>query len=122
MNSKDFDAVVEQRLEKIRALLIRKGAEYAYGGDRLSNFKRAAAVQQCTPERALVGMLTKHIVSILDIIDNIETKCPSIDLTEEKIGDYVNYGILLEALIKERIQHEEALKTIDAAAYNKKTS
>ena len=58
----------------------------------------------CTPEKALVGMWTKHIISILDIVDGIEAKAPADAVIEEKIGDAVNYLILLEAMLKERNQ------------------
>ena len=56
-----------------------------------------------SPEKALVGMLAKHLVSILDIVDAIPKQIPTPALVEEKIGDAVNYLILLEALLKERI-------------------
>ena len=105
MDSKKFDEVVERRLELIRKILATKRAEYAPdGGDRLHNFNRAAAMLGCTREKALIGMWTKHIVSILDIVDNIEIMKPSIALIEEKIGDAVNYLILLEAMLKD---HQE---------------
>lgn len=35
--------------------------------DRLGAFKAAAALQHCTPEQALAGMLAKHIVSLYDM-------------------------------------------------------
>jgi hypothetical protein len=103
MNAQDFDAVVERRLELIKAILLKKRAEYApEGGDRLHNFNRAAAMLQCSPESALIGMWTKHIVSLLDICDKVEHETPSIELIEEKVGDAVNYLVLLEAMLKDR--------------------
>ena len=35
--------------------------------DRLSAFRIAASLQDCTPQRALVGMMAKHIVSLYDM-------------------------------------------------------
>jgi hypothetical protein len=103
MNAQDFDAVVERRLELIKAILLKKRAEYAPGeGDRLHNFKRAAAMLQTTPETALIGMWTKHIVSILDICDKVYRETPSIETIEEKLGDAIAYLVLLEAMLKER--------------------
>ena len=107
MQSKDFDVVVERRLELINKILLTKRAEYApEGGDRLHNFNRAAEMLRCTKEKALVGMWTKHIISLLDIVDNVEKKPPSLELIEEKIGDSINYLILLEAMLKERIKKD----------------
>lgn len=106
MNQEQFDKILERRIELIKAVLSKKRAEYAgNGGDRLHNFKRAAAMLDCTPERALIGMATKHFVSILDMVDQVEfnpSQFPSIAMIEEKLGDAINYYILLEAMLKER--------------------
>jgi hypothetical protein len=114
MNVKNFLKLLEERIDKTRQVLDSKNKEYASDTDKLHNFKRAGAMENCTPEKALVGMWAKHIISLLDIVDKIDadeeeelTKiCLGDGLTkemlEEKIGDAVNYLILLEALIKER--------------------
>lgn len=81
-----------------------KSGEYSRNDDKLHNFKRAAGVLGTTPEKALLGMMTKHTVSILDIVDDLEKdKLPSAELLAEKIGDELKYLILLKALIMERI-------------------
>lgn len=105
MNSQTFDHIVAKRLELIKSILIKKRAEYAPdGGDRLHNFNRAAAMLKQTRERALMGMLSKHLVSLLDMVDGFDNKkMPSFALIEEKIGDAVNYLILLEAMMKEDV-------------------
>lgn len=107
MTSENFDKVVERRLVLIKEILLRKRAEYTpEGGDRLHNFNRAADMLNCSPHRALVGMWAKHIISILDMVDRIgptpglEYK-PSVEMIEEKIGDAINYLVLLEAMLKE---------------------
>ena len=104
MKAEEFDKVVQERLGKIEALLLAKRAEYApEGGDRLHNFKRAGKMLGITPEQALIGMWTKHVISILDICDRVDTKLPSKDMVDEKLGDAINYLILLEAMLKERL-------------------
>ncbi|NMC10240.1 MAG: hypothetical protein GYA39_04580 [Methanothrix sp.] len=72
--------------------------------DRLHNFKMAAAIQGVEPETALLGMWAKHLVSVIDIIHDIEQhgKLPTKELLSEKITDSINYLLLLEALIEER--------------------
>lgn len=101
----NFNDVLSQRLTKIQNILGQKEKEYASGGDRFHNFRVAARIKNETPERALFGMWIKHLVSVIDIIDWIET-CPekiTPELLDEKIGDNVNYLILLEGMIKERL-------------------
>jgi len=103
MTDKDFDSIVEHRISAIQEILLVKAKEYARNGDRLHNFKRAAALERCTPERALRGMLTKHIISVYDMIDDLERDIwTERSVWNEKIGDMINYAILLEALIEER--------------------
>ena len=103
MNDKHFNEVVCDRVAAIQAVLSAKAKEYARG-DRLSNFKRAGEIGRTIPERALVGMLLKHLVSVLDYVDTLEST-GELDFTinfAEKIGDSINYLILLEALMIER--------------------
>jgi hypothetical protein len=116
MNPEIFDKLLEEAIKRERRTLAAKNKEYASDVDKLHNFKRAGAMENCTPEKALVGMWAKHIISLLDIVDKIDadeeeelTKiCLGEGLTkemlEEKISDAINYLILLEALIKERYQ------------------
>jgi hypothetical protein len=102
VESKKFDAIVDSRIEKIKKVLTTKAEEYARG-DRLHNFKAAALVDGETPERALWGMYKKHLISVRDLIKDVdEGKTPQKKLFDEKIGDSINYHILLEALLLER--------------------
>lgn len=102
MNVADFDAVVERRLDLIRKTLVIKGREYMRGDDRLSNFVNGARLLRCTPERALLGYLTKQAVSIVDFVHDAEAGVRRTQAEwDEKIGDCVNYLILLEAVAAE---------------------
>lgn len=68
--------------------------------DRLGAFKAAAALQHTTPQRALAGMLAKHIVSLYDMCFDDGTVY-DMDTWDEKITDSLNYLFLLKAIIKE---------------------
>lgn len=107
MQAKDFNAVVDSRIGFIRSILTQKGKEYATEFDRLHNFKVAARFNGRTPELALWGMMVKHLVSIYDLIDGIDaergTYRPDAAMWHEKLGDAINYLILLEGLITERV-------------------
>lgn len=101
MNQKEFNEILQARIESIQNVLGIKAREYAQKGDRLHNFKLAAQIDNETPEQALWGMLKKHLVCIIDMKDGrLEA---TEELINEKIGDAINYLILLEALMKERI-------------------
>ena len=70
--------------------------------DRLHNFKVAGKLQKCTPVKALGGMMAKHTVSVYDLIDDYEQgKAISKEMWAEKIGDSINYLLLLTALLEE---------------------
>jgi hypothetical protein len=104
VSMEQFNGLVQRRVELIKNILANKGQEYAADNDRLHNFKRAAAMLHCSREQALVGMWAKHVVSILDIIDDMKRgKYPTFSMVDEKIGDAINYLILLEASIKDTI-------------------
>jgi hypothetical protein len=85
-----------------------KNLEYSRNEDKLHNFKVASRVLGCTPEYALLGMATKHFVSVLDIVNDINNhnRLPSEGVLIEKITDSINYLVLLEALIRERNDNE----------------
>jgi hypothetical protein len=103
MDSLKFNEILGSRISKITEVLGKKAAEYARG-DRLHNFKAAARMGNTTPEDALLGMWRKHLISVFDIIEDTKKGIdPTEYLIDEKIGDSINYLILLEALMRERI-------------------
>jgi hypothetical protein len=97
----EFQRVLECRLESARAVLAAKAREYAGPIDRLHNFKASAALLRCTPEVACLSFLTKHLTSIIDMVYEADRVHPA-EKIDEKIGDAINYLILLEALMRER--------------------
>lgn len=105
MTIEDFDKMAEHQLERCKEILGLKRSEYAKGKDKLYNFKRAAEIQRCTPERALWGMYVKHLTSVQDIVESIEQgEVPNTVVLIEKITDSINYHLLLEGLILERLK------------------
>lgn len=103
MNSAEFDKLLDIRLALIKSSLKSKGTEYAPDDNKLHNFDRAAVLRKSTPEDVLMGMKVKHTVSLEDILEQIENGFrPPIELIEEKIGDEINYWLILEIIIKRR--------------------
>ena len=105
LNQKDFDKVVENRLDSCKRVLSSKDKEYSSDTDRLHNFRLAAAMSETTPELALWGMWCKHLVSVKDLIDRPENV--TTELIHEKLGDVINYTLLLEGLLTERLPFVE---------------
>ncbi|SRR5258706_429092 len=102
MLAEKFNEILEARLAEIRQRLGSKASEYSRNEDRLSNFKKAAHLMGCSMERAMLGTWSKHVVSITDFILDVEKGITHSDTAwNEKIGDTINYLILLEAIIKE---------------------
>ena len=99
MNNTEFNEILDFRIESTKAVLASKAKEYAHG-DRLYNFKRDAEIEHNTLPKTLWGKATKHLVSVIDMVEgNLETT-PA--MVNEKIGDLINYLILLEAVFKEK--------------------
>ncbi len=102
MDNQRFETIVRARCQRAIDTLTAKADEYARG-DRLSNFKQIAGLMQVTPEKALVGLVSKHIVALYDFVNDIERgTLQSSSRWDEKIGDIIAYMILLDALVTER--------------------
>ena len=107
MHFEVFNKIVENRLKKCINLLIPKGKEYSRNGDRLHNFKYSGRIDGESPEQALWGMWKKHITSIHDMIEDVNKEIlPSEKMMDDKFCDMINYTLLLEGLIKERIMNK----------------
>ena len=88
-------------MKRCAGILQQKTKEYTGDDtDRLGAFKAVAALQHTTPERALAGMLAKHIVSLYDMCfaDSVSYEE---SVWDEKITDSLNYLFLLKAVVKE---------------------
>lgn len=105
MNEQEFLNIVEDVVYDINKVLCKKAKEYATETDRLHNFNEAGKFLDCSNVFALAGMMNKHIVSVYDIIKNYEKnrQLPSVELLNEKIGDSINYLILLKACMMDKI-------------------
>lgn len=102
MTPEQFSSLAASRFRECGKTMVDKAQEYSRNGDRLHNFKRAAAMDGTTPARSLWGMWKKHLVSIADMIDDLDAgKVPSLEMVAAKLGDNINYSILLEGLIEE---------------------
>lgn len=104
MKHEDFKEVLNYSIMKIREVLDSKDKEYSAEGDRLHNFKVAAALQGITPRQALAGMMAKHTASVYDMAMSTD-KFTGMQW-DEKIIDHLNYLILLRAVVCEESEEE----------------
>ena len=94
---------IDEMLTHCKTTLNAKHKEYADPKSDYHNFELAAELQSCTPERALIGMMDKHVVSVHDMVTAMESGWkPSAAYVREKIGDNINYLLILYAMILER--------------------
>lgn len=100
MTDERFNLVMSKLLDKLQATLGRKGVEYGSGRDRLHNFSVASALIGCSKLQAAWGMAVKHIVSVSDLVARDDLTTP-MEMWDEKIGDALNYLILMYAIIQE---------------------
>lgn len=110
MTKNEFNSIIDSRVETIQEILRSKGKEYQSStkDDVLHNFKEAAKIMGVTKEEALDGMMMKHYVSYRDMLNSVkEGKVHTAEYVEEKIGDLINYFVLMEACMKERIDEKE---------------
>jgi len=104
MKIKDFNELLDKIHSRIDNTLANKGDEYSTNENKLHNFDKAGRMSNQTREKALMGMLLKHQVSLDDIVEKLDNdELPTVEILEEKITDTLNYYILLEACIKDRI-------------------
>ena len=100
MTQEKFNVFAKNFVKKTTSVLYAKGKNYALNrGDRLEHFKRAAEYLSTTPKEACLAQLTKHLISIRDMVCVNDGTVFSPEQWDEKIGDAINYLVLLRALV-----------------------
>ncbi len=98
-----FMELLEERFNKTRETYSTKMIEYSNVNDVFESFKKGVGFSfHDTPEGVAWEYACKHFESIKTIISKCPEQVPTDELLEEKIGDAINYLIILEGLIKER--------------------
>lgn len=100
MTQEKFNAFAKNFVKKTTSVLYAKGKSYALNrNDRLEHFKRAAEYLDTTPQEACLAQATKHFISIRDMVCVNDGTVFSPEQWDEKIGDAINYLVLLRALV-----------------------
>jgi hypothetical protein len=110
MTREDFSRRVEKRIDLIRQTLLTKHKEYAKDDNVFRNFDEAAGGLSLHGSSAEVlwSYMTKHLVSMKDIVADNKPVDPTV--VSEKIGDVINYLVLLEAMLNQQGEKHCKLK------------
>jgi hypothetical protein len=115
MTQIEFRKTVEERLELIKAVLLSKGKEYATSDNAFHNFEASVSASFTdSREKVAWDFNVKHLQSIKDMIAHVaidgNNGYPTEEMIKEKFGDAINYFILIEAMMLERIRAYNLLK------------
>lgn len=100
LDSTNVSLKIENNFKKLVELYKAKNKEYSTDTWD-SNFIKGANILQQTKEETLLGYVTKHIVSVVDIIKG---KPANLDTVKEKIGDIQIYMALLQLMFEEKLE------------------
>lgn len=95
LEEQKFIDIVNNTCEDIKNTLGKKAGEYSRNGDRLHNFNQIARVNELPVEVVIWGMASKHLSCVLDMVHGLTV--PDDYMVNEKIGDMINYLIILKA-------------------------
>lgn len=99
MDTEAFRSIVDHQMNWCMGKLITKAKEYSVEEDRLHNFRVTAELRDTDMRDALSGMMAKHTVSVYDMCNAV--KLEDLAQWDEKIGDHINYLLLLRAIVQE---------------------
>lgn len=110
MNTETFVKYLNERLERTVKVLAHKRKEYVYTDNPMQNFEDAVGISIVrTREGVAFSYLVKHIQSAVGIIEFLELhgNVPhDADLIREKFGDIINYFIIIESMLLERLEKQ----------------
>lgn len=115
MNAEEFEKVSKELIDHCWELLFSKSKEYANDNNRLENFKRPTTLFNTNQAKVCLMYDSKHIASMVKMAEDVDKGIiPSRELLVEKVGDYINYGLLFYANMLEIIDNRSlAIKDID---------
>lgn len=100
----EFEEIVSRRAKLTWETLVKKGKEYATADRAMDSFHAQAEFSMHNqPTSVAWELMVKHLYSVRRLIQEyeVEGKIPSQYMIDEKIGDAINYLILIEGLFKE---------------------
>lgn len=112
MNAEEFEKASKEVIDHCWGLLFSKSKEYANDNDRLKNFKMATSLFSTNQAKICLMYDTKHIASMVKIAEDVDKGIlPTKELLMEKVGDYINYGLLYYANMLEILNKQGLVVT-----------
>ncbi len=111
MNQEDFNVIVESAILRTKSVLMRKRVEYNAEVNVFHNFNDGVNISLHNTNVALAWeFLTKHLQSVRDMVQAVENRDSLEKITpqllDEKFGDVINYFLLIEGMIREKINQK----------------
>lgn len=118
MNRQEFNKHVEHVFERTANVLLKKGNEYSKVENVFHNFENATGISlHDEPTSVAWEFLVKHLQSIKDMLIELEATClkPKFneEVVEEKFGDAINYLILIEGMLMQKLKENAKVKPTD---------
>ena len=121
MKAQDFEKCSKEIINHCFATLFKKKEEYASDTDRLDNFKQPTSLFRTNPAKICMMYDSKHIASMVKMAEDVDKGIlPTREMLEEKVGDYINYGLLFYANMLEIMNDklDLAIQDIDGVEYH----
>ena len=116
MTNKEFNTMLDRRIDLTKKVLSSKANEYAQADDRLRDFHLIAKVANVDIGTVWKVLHAKHLVSVYNMMDG--KLDISQDMIDEKIGDKINYGPLAEAILLEKLEVQNFVQNIKNSSEN----
>ena len=109
MNAEEFEKYSREVIDHCWNLLFSKSKEYANDVDMLANFKQPTSLFKTNQAKICLMYDSKHIASMAKMAEDVDKGIyPSKELLMEKVGDYINYGLLFYGNMLELVEkHNE---------------
>lgn len=95
LDKKLFDKEVEETCLGIKNVLASKECEYSPGEDRLHSFNEIARRNKLSVQLVIWLLAEKHLNCVIDMVYGRLSPTP--EMVREKIGDLINYLVILKA-------------------------
>ena len=105
MNLNRFKCLLQGDFNRTERVFTSKRNEYAHDQDVFANLKQGVNFSlHNETEQVAYEYACKHLESIQSMIKKLPDEVPSEKLINEKFGDAINYLIIIEGLLKERLK------------------